>query len=45
MSAFMRHPNFSNDIKNLYFAGGSVHPGGGVPLCLMSGKIVADLVE
>ena len=44
-SAFLRHPNFSNEIKNLYFCGGSVHPGGGIPLCLMSGKIVADLIK
>ena len=43
-AAFLRHPNFSNTIKNLYFCGGSVHPGGGIPLCLLSAKIVADLV-
>lgn len=43
-AAFLRHPNFSNDIKNLYFCGGSVHPGGGIPLCLLSAKIVGDLV-
>lgn len=41
-AAFMRHPNFSNQIKNLYFVGGSVHPGGGIPLCLLSAKIMAD---
>ena len=28
--------------KNLYFCGGSVHPGGGIPLCLLSAKIVSD---
>ncbi|ALM06622.1 phytoene dehydrogenase [Sediminicola sp. YIK13] len=43
-AAFLRHPNFSNSIKNLYFCGGSVHPGGGIPLCLLSAKIVGDLV-
>lgn len=43
-AAFLRHPNFSNQLKNLYFCGGSVHPGGGIPLCLLSAKIVADLV-
>lgn len=43
-AAFLRHPNFSNTIKNLYFCGGSVHPGGGIPLCLLSAKIVSDLV-
>lgn len=44
-AAFLRHPNFSNNIKNLYFCGGSVHPGGGVPLCLLSAKIIDDLVK
>ncbi len=43
-SAFLRHPNFNRKIKNLYFCGGSVHPGGGIPLCLLSAKIVSDLV-
>ncbi|MCS6796459.1 MAG: phytoene desaturase family protein, partial [Raineya sp.] len=33
-AAFLRHANFSRKIKNLYFVGGSVHPGGGIPLCL-----------
>ena len=45
MSAFLRHKNFSSDIKNLYFCGGSVHPGGGIPLCLLSAKIVSELVK
>lgn len=39
-AAFNRHPNFSSKIKGLYFTGGSVHPGGGIPLCLASAKIV-----
>ncbi len=39
-SAFLRHPNFLKSVKNLYFVGGSVHPGGGIPLCLASAKIV-----
>ncbi len=41
-AAFLRHANFSGKIKGLYFCGGSVHPGGGIPLCLSSAKIVAD---
>lgn len=41
-SAFMRHPNFSRKIKNLYFCGGSVHPGGGIPLAVLSAKIATD---
>lgn len=43
-AAFLRHPNFSRRIKNLYFCGGSVHPGGGIPLCLLSAKIVDELI-
>jgi len=44
-AAFLRHPNFSSSISNLYFCGGSVHPGGGIPLCLLSGKIVAEMIN
>ncbi|MFT7344611.1 MAG: phytoene desaturase [Lentimonas sp.] len=44
MAAFFRHPNFSN-VQGLYFVGGSVHPGGGIPLCLLSAKIAASLVD
>jgi len=40
LSAFLRHPNSLKKIKNLYFVGGSVHPGGGIPLCLANAKIV-----
>lgn len=43
-AAFLRHPNFSSKIDNLYFCGGSVHPGSGVPLCLLSAKITASEV-
>lgn len=44
MAAFFRHPNFTSYIKNLYFCGGSVHPGGGIPLCLKSAKIATDII-
>ena len=44
MAAFFRHPNFSKKLSNLYFCGGSVHPGGGIPLALSSAKIVSDLI-
>ncbi len=39
-AAFLRHPNSLRSIKNLYFTGGSVHPGGGIPLCMASAEIV-----
>jgi len=44
MAAFFRHPNFSKT-KGLYFVGGSVHPGGGIPLCLLSAKIASEFVR
>lgn len=43
-SAFLRHANFSSKVKGLYFCGGSVHPGGGIPLALASAKIVSDCI-
>ncbi|MGK0138313.1 MAG: diapolycopene oxygenase [Algoriphagus sp.] len=44
-SAFLRHPNFTSKLKGLYFCGGSVHPGGGIPLCLLSAKIVSNIIK
>ena len=44
MAAFFRHPNFSK-VKGLYFVGGSVHPGGGIPLCLLSAKIACGEIS
>ncbi len=38
-SAFLRHSFKHNTLENLYFVGGSVHPGGGIPLCLASATI------
>ncbi len=43
-AGFLRPPNQSPVLRGLFFAGGSTHPGGGVPLALLSGKIAADLV-
>ena len=43
-SAFMRIPNKSKDIENLYFTGGATHPGGGMPLVLLSGKMAAEMI-
>jgi phytoene dehydrogenase-like protein len=41
-AAFLRPKNRATDLKGLYFASGSAHPGGGVPLCLASGMFAAD---
>lgn len=43
-TAFKRPANRSRELKGLYFAGGSTHPGGGIPLVLLSGKIAAELI-
>lgn len=45
VNAFIRHPNFSSKLKGLYFVGGSVHPGGGIPLCLLSAKIATEFIH
>jgi phytoene dehydrogenase-like protein len=45
MAAFNRHPNRSRKYRGLYFCGGTVHPGGGIPLCLRSGRLAADAAE
>jgi phytoene desaturase len=37
-AAFLRHPLRHSKISNLYFCGGSVHPGGGIPLSLLSAR-------
>lgn len=44
-AAFLRHPNFSSEFQNLFFCGGSAHPGGGIPLCLQSGRITSKLIS
>ena len=44
MNAFRRPHNRCPDLKNLYFAGGTTHPGGGVPMVMLSGKVAAELV-
>lgn len=44
-AAFSRHPNRSRSLSGLYFVGGSVHPGGGIPLCLASARIVDNMIK
>ncbi|MBX3239796.1 MAG: phytoene desaturase [Chitinophagaceae bacterium] len=43
--AFRRHPNSVSGLPGVYFCGGTVHPGGGIPLCLKSAEIVGTLVK
>ena len=44
-AAFFRPANFNTQVKGLYFCGGTVHPGGGIPLCLKSAQITAALIK
>jgi phytoene desaturase len=43
-TAFRRPHNRCPDVQGLYFAGGTTHPGGGVPMVTLSGKVAAELV-
>ena len=45
LAAFFRQANYTDNIKGLFFCGGSVHPGGGIPLCLKSARIVGELIS
>lgn len=44
-AAFVRQKNRSKEYSGLYFCGGSAHPGGGIPLVLLSGKLAADAIN
>ena len=44
LNALRRPHNRAKGIKGLYFAGGTTHPGGGVPLVMLSGKVAARMV-
>lgn len=39
---FLRPSNRSRDIDNLWFVGGTTHPGGGTPIVVQSGQLVAE---
>jgi phytoene desaturase len=42
--AFLRPANRSKKVRNLFFAGQDTNPGIGVPLCILSGKMVSQLI-
>lgn len=44
LAAFLRPQNQDPHIGNLYYAGGTTHPGGGVPMVTLSGKLAAKLI-
>lgn len=43
-TAFRRPHNRCEDVAGLYFAGGTTHPGGGVPMVMLSGKVAAEMI-
>jgi phytoene dehydrogenase-like protein len=45
LAAFYRHPNHAPTVKGMYFAGVTVHPGGGIPLAINGAKIVERMVR
>ncbi|MGF1634490.1 MAG: phytoene desaturase family protein [Phycisphaerae bacterium] len=45
MQAFLRPPNRDKAVSNLFFCGGATHPGGGLPLVALSGKIASEMAE
>lgn len=43
-TAFRRPHNRCKEVRGLYFAGGTTHPGGGVPMVTLSGKVATELL-
>lgn len=44
MNNGFKHPKHSEHYDNLYFVGGSVNPGGGMPMVTLSGQQVRDMI-
>ena len=44
-TSLFRPPLRAPGTRNVFFTGGTTHPGGGIPLVLLSGKMVADMIE
>jgi phytoene desaturase len=42
---FLRPNNYHKKYKNLYFVGGSTQPGSGMPLSILSAKLVSERIE
>ncbi|HEX4141293.1 MAG TPA: phytoene desaturase family protein [Candidatus Methylacidiphilales bacterium] len=43
-TSLLRPPLRAPGADNIYFTGGTTHPGGGIPLVLLSGKMVAEMI-
>jgi phytoene desaturase len=44
-TSLFRPPLRAPGNRNIFFTGGTTHPGGGIPLVLLSGKMVADIIR
>jgi phytoene desaturase len=44
-ASLFRPPLRAPQDRDVYFVGGTTHPGGGIPLVLLSGKMVADMIQ
>ena len=44
-ASLFRPPLRAPGTRNVFFAGGTTHPGGGIPLVLLSGKMVAEQIQ
>ena len=44
-TSLLRPPLRDSNARNVYFTGGTTHPGGGIPLVLLSGKMVAEMIQ
>jgi phytoene desaturase len=42
--AFRRPTSRAGGVRGLYLTGGTTHPGGGVPMVMLSGKLAADAI-
>jgi len=41
---YMRPHNQHRKFKNLFFVGGSTHPGNGIPMVLLSAKLTTEKI-
>jgi len=44
-TSLFRPPLRAPGARNVFFVGGTTHPGGGIPLVLLSGKMVAEMIQ
>lgn len=44
LAPFQRPSNRAKDVQGLYFVGGTTHPGGGVPMVMLSAMVTANMM-